>query len=137
MKMSCLRTYAVDDHKKQVYIKLKELYWTLWRLIGRKRSWAEGRQKSRSIHCELPRLTNEDAAAALESCFLITKLNVIRTPISTDRGPLGARLIGFQNHGHFPHRWALFLSSRSLAAFWSRPSARAGRPPLPRPNKCN
>jgi len=35
-----LRAYIIDDRKKQVYIKLKELYWTLWRFIGVKRSWA-------------------------------------------------------------------------------------------------
>ena len=50
-----VRIYAVDDRKKEVYIRLKELYWTLWRFIGRKRSWAEGRHRPRSMHCELRR----------------------------------------------------------------------------------
>ena len=31
-----LRTYIIDDRKQQVYIGLKELCWTLWRLMGRK-----------------------------------------------------------------------------------------------------
>ena len=31
-----LRTYIIDDRKQQVYIRLNELCWTLWRLMGRK-----------------------------------------------------------------------------------------------------
>ena len=125
-----LRTYPVDDHKKQVYMKLKELYWTLWRLIGRKRSWAEGRQKSRSIHCELPRLTNEDAATALKSCFLITELNVIRTPISTDRGPLGRAIDRFPKPRPFPASLGALLVFALFGGFLE-PALGKSRPPAP------
>ena len=58
-----VRTYAIDDRKQEVYIRLKELYWTLWRFMGRKRSWAEGRHTLRSIHYEFPPVTKEEAAA--------------------------------------------------------------------------
>ena len=123
------RAYAVEDHKKQVYIKLKELYWTLWRLIGRKRSWAEGRLKSRSNHCEVPRLINEEAAA-FESCFLITKLNVIRTPISTDRGPLGRAIDRFPKPRPFPASLGALLVFALFGGFLE-PALGKSRPPAP------
>jgi predicted esterase len=129
-----LRTYAVDDHKKQVYIKLKELYWTLWRLIGRKRSWAEGRKKSRSIHCEVPRLINEEAAA-LESCFLITKLNVIRTPISTDRGPLARAIDRFPKPRPFPASLGAFLVFALFGGFLEAALGKSSPPAPPSPEQ--
>ncbi len=54
-----LRTYAVDDTTKLVYIKLKELYWTVTRLLG----MARRRKKTeRPVNRKRPVLTDDQVA---------------------------------------------------------------------------
>ena len=124
-----LRTYIIDDRKQQVYIRLKELCWTLWRLMGRKRSRAEGRQTPRSIHCEFPPLTKEEAAA-FESCFLVTNANVIRTPISTGRGPLRRAIDRFPKPRLSPASLGAFLVFALFGVFLA-PALGERNPPAP------
>lgn len=61
-----LRAYAVDDATRFVYIKLKELYWTVSRFFG----FVGPRGPAlRGVYCERPKLTDEQmegAASALK-----------------------------------------------------------------------